>query len=73
MFAVLMEKGWVIIFTTNNLPEAEMVKTLLNENEIIAVSLNKQSSAHLIGEIEVYVKSTDVIRAKQLISKQQEN
>jgi len=68
-----MEQGWVIVFTTNNLPEAEMMKALLNENEIIAVSLNKQSSGYLVGEIEIYVKNTDIIRAKQLISKQQGN
>jgi len=68
-----MEQDWIIVFTTNNLPEAEMIKTLLNEHSIIAVNLNKQSSAHLIGEIEIYVKNTDVIQAKQLIQKQQKN
>ncbi len=50
-----------------------MIKGLLTEHEIAVVNLNKQSSTHLIGEIEIYVKSTDVIFAKQLISKQQEN
>ncbi len=73
MFAVLMEKGWTLIFTTNSLQQAELIKALLNENEIMAVDLNKQSSAHLIGEIELYVQSTDVILAKQLITKQQVN
>lgn len=68
-----MEKDWILIFTTNNLPEAEMIKGFLIENEIDAINLNKQSSAHLIGEIEVYVRNTDVIRAKQLISKQPES
>lgn len=73
MFVALMEKGWVLIFTTNNYQQAEIIKELLNQNEIMAVNINKQSSVHLIGEIEIYVKSTDVIRAKQLISKQNEN
>lgn len=68
-----MEQGWILIFTTNNFQEAEMIKGLLTEHEIAVVNLNKQSSTHLIGEIEIYVKSTDVIFAKQLISKQQEN
>lgn len=67
-----MEQGWILVFTTNNLPEAEMIKALLDEHGIIAVNLNKQSSAHLIGEVEVYVKNTDVVLAKQLILKQQE-
>ncbi len=73
MFAVLMEKGWTLIFTTNSIQQAELIKALLNENEIIVVDLNKQSSTHLIGEIELYVQSTDVIVAKQLILKQQGN
>ena len=73
MFVALMEKGWVLIFTTNNHQQAEIIKALLNQNEIMAVNLNKQSSVYLIGEIEIYVQSTDVIRAKQLISKQNEN
>ncbi len=64
-----MEKGWILIFTTNNLPEAEMIKGLLNEHEIDAVNLNKQSSTHLIGDIEIYVNHINVISAKQLISK----
>jgi len=68
-----MENGWIMIFTSNNLQEAEMMKDLLLENEITAVSLNKQSSMYLIGEIEIYVKNTDVILAKQLISKIQED
>ncbi|MCG3166472.1 MAG: hypothetical protein POELPBGB_02251 [Bacteroidia bacterium] len=68
-----MEQGWVIVTTTDNLPQAEMIKSLLTDNEIISVILNKQSSSHLIGEIEVYVKNVDFLRAKQLILKQQEN
>jgi hypothetical protein len=73
MFAVLMEKGWTLIFTTNSIQQVELIKALLNENEIMAVDLNKQSSTHLIGEIELYVQSTDVIRAKQFTLKQQEH
>ncbi len=68
-----MEQGWILVFTTNNLIESEMIKALLDEHGIIAVNLNKQSSAHLIGEVEVYVKNTDVLPAKQLILKQQEH
>ncbi len=68
-----MEKGWTLIFTTNSIQEAELIKALLNENQIIAVNLNRQSSSHLIGEIELYVQSTDVILAKQLITKHQGN
>lgn len=68
-----MEQGWILIFTADNLTQAELYKTLLNEHEILAVMINKQSSAHLIGEVELYVKDTDVIRAKLLISKYEAN
>lgn len=67
-----MEQGWIIVFATNSLPEAEMIKAMLFEHGVVAVNLNKQSSAHLIGEVEIYVKNTDVISAKQLILKHQE-
>lgn len=46
---------------------AEMVKDILKENHIEAILLNKQDSLYLFGEIEVYVKPENVIRAKHLI------
>ncbi len=62
-----MEKDWALIFSTAKLYIAEMVKNVLEDNDIQAVIINKQDSFYLFGDIEVYVKPDDVIRAKFLI------
>ncbi|MBI9068574.1 MAG: DUF2007 domain-containing protein [Salinivirgaceae bacterium] len=62
-----MDNNWKSIFTTGTLYLAEIVKNILEDNEIEAVLLNKQDSLYLFGDIEVYVKADDVIRAKFLI------
>ncbi|MFA6403798.1 MAG: DUF2007 domain-containing protein [Salinivirgaceae bacterium] len=62
-----MESNWIIIFTTGKLYLAEMAKAILEDNDIEVIVMNKQDSFYLIGDIEVYVKPEDVIRAKFLI------
>jgi uncharacterized protein involved in tolerance to divalent cations len=63
----MMPSDWVIIYTTNKDYQAEIIKSLLTDNEIECVSLNKQDSAYLFGEIEIYVSTTDALKAAQLI------
>lgn len=46
---------------------AQMVKDVLEDNGFDVVLLNKQDSFYLFGDIELYVKSDDVIKAKFLI------
>lgn len=62
-----MDNDWKSIFATGTLYLAEIVKNILEDNEIEAVLLNKQDSLYHFGEVEVYVKPDDVIRAKFLI------
>ena len=65
-----MEKDWVNVFTTNQAYLAEMIKDVLADNDIQAVIMNKQDSAYItIGDIEIYVKAENVIKAKFLINK----
>ncbi len=67
-----MEKDWVNIFTTKQAYLSEMIKDVLADNNIQAVIMNKQDSAYItIGDIEVYVKAENVIKAKFLITKLQ--
>ena len=40
---------------------------LLADNEIESIIMNKQDSAYLFGEIEVYVSPADAFKARQLI------
>lgn len=61
-----MEKGWVHIYSTNKLFQAEIFKEVLADHEIEAVILNKKDSSYKFGEIEVYVKNDHVMKAKML-------
>jgi len=42
---------------------------MLEDNLITAVIMDKQDSNYGIGSIEVYVKPSDALRARHLISK----
>ena len=50
---------WVVIFETGQLYRAELVKSLLNDNNVEAVILNQKDSSFKIGAIEVMVKKSD--------------
>ena len=66
-----MEKNWINIFNSSNLIEVEIVKQMLNENNINAVILNKQDSSYnLFGSIDLYVKEENQTIALQLINEQ---
>jgi hypothetical protein len=62
-----MSTEWVKVYSSNQIYEIEMVKALLADNEIEGISMNKQDSAYLFGEIEVYVTSENAFNARQLI------
>lgn len=59
-----MDKNWVVIFSSDNLQKAELVKGLLAHNEIQCVIVNHQDSFYKFGEIEVHVNRDDVVKAK---------
>ena len=49
-------QGWFKLYSTKNYVEANIIKGMLEENNIHAVILNKQDSSYLVfGEIEIYV------------------
>ena len=66
-----MKESWINIFSSANPVEVEIVKQMLNENNIIAVTLNKQDSSYnLFGSIDLYVKEKNRTIALQLINGQ---
>ena len=66
-----MEKNWINIFSSANPIEVEIVKQMLDENNITAVTLNKQDSSYnLFGTIDLYAKEENKSIALQLINKQ---
>ena len=58
---------WVCIYTSQKLQDAEIIKSLLTHNEINSVVVNKQDSAYMFGEYEVYVNRDDTVKAKYVI------
>jgi hypothetical protein len=57
----------VLVYTTNKLYEAEMIRQYLFDHNITAFIMNKMDSAYLFGDIELLVARDDVIRSKKLI------
>ena len=62
-----MKEGWVIAYSTNQMYLAELFKTVLHNNEIESVIINKMDSAyHSFGDIEVNVRQDQILKAKML-------
>ena len=56
------------LLSTENLNKAEITRQMLEENNIDVVLLNKQDSSYLMfGNIELYVKKTQLNKAISLL------
>ncbi|MEQ8910610.1 MAG: DUF2007 domain-containing protein [Vicingaceae bacterium] len=66
-----MSIKWVKVFSTPTNYLVELIRGQLEDQSIKTFVLNKQDSMHspIFGEIELYVSSEDVLKAKHLISK----
>jgi len=52
---MIMEE-WFKLYTTASLPEASIIKGMLEENNITTILVNKLDSSYLsFGEIEIFV------------------
>ena len=64
------EEHWEMIYSSTLLYRVEMLKDLLQNEEIPAVIINKKDSSYLaFGEIELHVQQPDVLKAKIIVSK----
>ncbi len=68
-----MNDNWISVYSTGLRHLAEMAKQMLMDKDIPAVIVNKKDSSYLFGEIEVYVKGEDVIKAKFYIEQFEKN
>ena len=58
------------LYSTENPNKAEIIKQMLEENDINVVLLNKQDSSYnMFGNIELYVEEKNINTAKSLIIK----
>ncbi len=62
-----MEKGWERIYSTDKAHMVSIVRSMLKENDIESIEINKKDSSYAFGDIEIFVKEEDVIFAKILI------
>ncbi len=60
-------EGWTCIFSSAHLHEVEIMRGILDDNNINAIVVNKQDSVYLFGEIDLYVKFEDAFIANQII------
>ena len=67
-----MDYNWIKIYTSTDPFKIELLKGFLDENNIVAMSINKKDSSYLaFGEVELLVDAKDVMKAKILIKKQE--
>ena len=65
-----MEKDWEKIFSSPLQLKVEMMKSLLAQSEIESIIINRQDSFYKsLGEIELYVKRENILKAIQIINK----
>lgn len=61
-------QNWIKVFESHQQIRAEMVKGILEGNEIPAVVLNKKETVyHVFGTYEVLVNREDLLRATNLV------
>ena len=57
-----MQKNWIKIYSSNNPIEVEIIKQMLEEQNITSVIMNTQDSAHNMsfgGKIDLYILKED--------------
>ncbi len=64
------ENPWELLFSSDKSYRIEILKSLLEEEDIAAVILNHQDSSYvLLGEVELYVKRNDMMPARLVLTK----
>ena len=65
-----MSKKWEKVYSALSLQQVEIMRIMLEQNDIPAVVINKQDSMYvMIGEVELHVQKDNVMRAINLIEK----
>ena len=58
---------WKKVFSSQNIHEIILVEQLLETNNIQSVRMNKQDSAYLFGQIEIFVSQEDALVSSNMI------
>ena len=69
----MVTNNWIKVYTSTEPYKIELLKGFLFKHNIRAISINKKDSSYLVfGDIELFVASKDVLHAKNLINKQED-
>ena len=61
-------KNWEKAYSTHDQYRADLVKSLLENNKVPAIIINKKDTAYnAFGELEVYVNKHDLVAAIKVI------
>ncbi|MCB0515846.1 MAG: DUF2007 domain-containing protein [Chitinophagales bacterium] len=61
------KSSWIKIYSSPQAYRIELARGILDENGIEGIVVNRQDSAYLFGEIELYVKQENALRASHII------
>lgn len=68
-----MENDWVKVFETSRPIEAGIIVSMLHENGIESVDINKVDRSYTVfGKVEIYCRADDAEQAKALIHNRHE-
>ncbi len=65
-----MDGNWRKVYSNTFEHKVEILKAVLKDAGIESVVMNKKDSAYLFGDIELYVQSGNVLKAKQIINRE---
>jgi hypothetical protein len=60
-------KSWISVYKTQLAYRAEIVKAVLQDNDLPAVIVDKKESVFKTGFFEVHVAADDVMKANKII------
>jgi hypothetical protein len=63
-----MDDDWSVVFSTQDIFKAEIIKNTLLTNNINAVLMNQKDSSYLFGTVKIYTKKKDIKKAQKIIS-----
>ena len=53
-----MKNEWVIVYSTSDIFQAEVIKQMLLSNSIDAISMNQKDSSYHFGSVDIYTKES---------------
>ncbi|MFM7016628.1 MAG: DUF2007 domain-containing protein [Bacteroidota bacterium] len=59
--------NWVKVYTTNQVHQPEIIKSIFEEASIPCTTIDKKDSSYIFGEIEIYVPEEQVENAIHLL------